>query len=131
MLFFNEGHIKIVNHWLCFAHFLDSAFSLLLPDDLSGFDISVKVEPSWPALPHSQGPHMLHALQIFLQMQMENTFSASTTRCCFCLISLNNMGPRVRSSQGWAASNIWRPLARVQVEVLIPHVFVFVSYKSN
>lgn len=63
---------------------------------------------------------------------MKNTFSASTDQVLvLAFISLNDMEPKVRSSQGWAVPNIWSPLARVEAEVLIPHVFVFVSYKSS
>ena len=65
-------------------------------------------------------------------MEMKNTFSASIDQVLvLAFISLNDIGLKVRRSQGWAVPNIWRPLARVQVEVLIPYVFVFVSCKSS
>ena len=52
-------------------------------------------------------------------MEMKNTFSASIDQVLvLAFISLNDIGLKVRRSQGWAVPNIWRPLARVQVEVL-------------
>ena len=44
---------------------------------------------------------------------------------------LNDMGPKERNYEGWAAPNIWKPMVRVQMVVLLPHVFMFISYKSS